>query len=691
MKNSSIPYSKFFPYLLTTIYCLLLLFPSLSYARRPPKISPRLALHKTYTEPSNSIYYFALGQTYDKLAYKEQAIKNYKMGLKYYLGNAYIHYRLSVLYSHNNEIELAQSYIDTALLIKPYETNYKLHKAKLYRQEAKYDIALTIYDKLLFDEPHNKFALSGKITTLSLINPDSAIAYTENLIQSYLNSSWAYAQLSFCYIRLDSIEKSINLMENALTYDSTNTYYLLRLAKWYLISDYLEASINCSQKVLQIEENYKAHLILGKSYKNLMEYEKCIYHYEKGYNLNPNKYTRRALVWGYLTYANNFRKEEKETEAINYYQKIIYIEPEGEVALIAKRALEDGPTPSIAVLEKRILEEPENTYYHYKLAKKYYDDKNYIKSSEHYQIILDLTDDSKYTLSALNGLAWCYYRLEKWKLALKIFYQLRELNYNNKQYSLYISLIYHKLGNIEQANIFRREAGLEDYKRNNNLGWEMISNSDYELAQIYFKEQLATNEININNYWGLGCAYRLNEDYTQALEILQFALNIKPSHKGLHIELARVYQIQNNIEEAIREYELILYLYPDYYAIHYQLGKLYLIDNEYNKAIEHLEKALNFNQKNPYYHYYLGKVYNKMEWYVSALEEFSEAKILLIEAKKELEWLVPIIIDTRWYYAIQLAENGFIDDAIKQFNIIIIEDKEGNYGRAAIEQLKYLE
>lgn len=77
----------------------------------------------------------------------------------------------------------------------------------------------------------------------------------------------------------------------------------------------------------------------------------------------------------------------------------------------------------------------------------------------------------------------------------------------------------------------------------------------------------------------------------QAVEEYQKALALDPFSKPLYFNLAVAYKIQNNFKQAIWALEKLAALDPQDVEAHYNLGVLYLYEGDLDRAKLHFEKA----------------------------------------------------------------------------------------------------
>ncbi len=85
----------------------------------------------------------------------------------------------------------------------------------------------------------------------------------------------------------------------------------------------------------------------------------------------------------------------------------------------------------------------------------------------------------------------------------------------------------------------------------------------------------------------LAHVYTMRGNMDLALENLQQALNVSPSHWPSYSFRGQLYQGMQKYDLAIHDFENVVRIVPDEVDAHYRLGVIYEIRREFDKAIEH--------------------------------------------------------------------------------------------------------
>lgn len=126
-------------------------------------------------------------------------------------------------------------------------------------------------------------------------------------------------------------------------------------------------------------------------------------------------------------------------------------------------------------------------------------------------------------------------------------------------------------------------------------GLEAFEAEDYEVAAQEFEQAIAkgVNDSKLEDiYAALGNSYLELEQYEEAIEAQQKALEINPDHYQSWVNLGVVYRLMGDLDQAEASYNKALAIEPDYAELHASLGVLYIVKGEPEQAITTLEKAI---------------------------------------------------------------------------------------------------
>lgn len=135
----------------------------------------------------------------------------------------------------------------------------------------------------------------------------------------------------------------------------------------------------------------------------------------------------------------------------------------------------------------------------------------------------------------------------------------------------------------------------------NNLGLAYLAKGDYDSAISQFKE-LTDNYIYVTPHYplyGLGRAYFLKKNHTEAEEYFKKALKIEPQYSPAMLELGRLYIETGKPEEAIDILLKGIDISPTYAELYFELAKAYSVTSHRKKALRSLEKVIELRPNSP--------------------------------------------------------------------------------------------
>lgn len=191
---------------------------------------------------------------------------------------------------------------------------------------------------------------------------------------------------------------------------------------------------------------------------------------------------------------------------------------------------------------------------------------------------------------------------------------------NNKRYFLYPAIglicLFSALTlfrNYEWSDAFRlwKTAAARNplsAPAHNFLGIEYANRKLYQEAEEEFKKAVflaADNETKISGNGNLALLYKLQKNYTQAIETLKPLLNMSPVPPNSYHSLGVIYMEMGKEKEALLAWEKELELYPTSTYTYANLGLYYLGKKETAKARNYFEKAVYYNPDFELGYYYL--------------------------------------------------------------------------------------
>lgn len=138
--------------------------------------------------------------------------------------------------------------------------------------------------------------------------------------------------------------------------------------------------------------------------------------------------------------------------------------------------------------------------------------------------------------------------------------------------------------------------------------------------------QVTTRALNsFRAFYYLGLAYRADRQYTKAIEVLSFALELDPTHLQAHVDLGDAYLKRGDTDEALVEYHRALSVQQGYAPAWDGLGRTAEAVGDDEKAVEHFKKSIDLNPGFPDASLNLGDLYLRRDRLRDAVELFLKA------------------------------------------------------------------
>jgi tetratricopeptide (TPR) repeat protein len=173
-------------------------------------------------------------------------------------------------------------------------------------------------------------------------------------------------------------------------------------------------------------------------------------------------------------------------------------------------------------------------------------------------------------------------------------------------------------------------------------------------AEQFYEYLLKDNSQSLSKlecYRGLGLCSYSQDDYEEALNYFQKALNLKPNDKliksSLHNNIGLVYAQQNEIDSAFNHFNKALESssIPSHIAcVHHNLALIYSQQGQYENELDHYEKALQIRTNQyPTHHLQMASLLNNIGIAYSDMHEYDRA---LSNLRKALEIRLKLLSDT---------------------------------------------
>lgn len=321
-----------------------------------------------------------------------------------------------------------------------------------------------------------------------------------------------------------------------------------------------------------------------------------------------------------------------------------------------------------------------------------YNNKDFDEAEDLARSVLTLmpsSGDGLYLLGLIAG------KKNAFEPAEKLLYQAVHLYPENKQYKLSLGFVLEKQGRLDEALSFYEEFK-EDAFVLSQIGFIYLQKGLTDFAKSAFDKALSLNESVLTAYIGLALLLRREENFDEALNVLQKALSfgksaellyqlaqtsrlLKKNNQALSYikealaleETAAFYNEEGLIYEAMKTYSAAFLSYEDairlnsYYADAYaNMGNLYFKEGKLNKAEDAYKRAIGIDSSFLNAHHNLALVLHKQGRVGECLEHFRSA--ILINPKH---------ISSLYNLAVILEESGEYSEAAGlYFNLLVLDN-----------------
>ena len=335
---------------------------------------------------------------------------------------------------------------------------------------------------------------------------------------------------------------------------------------------------------------------------------------------------------GYTIAANNYYAEQNYIDALSEYQKILWADPENELALFQqgvcfyKLAYKDQAQLNFI---KLLAQNPNHYNSNYYLALIEYENNNFEAAIP---LFLDLLQYDSKNYEIYNFLGNSYYEINNLKLALSAYKKSVNLNSYDAQIYYQIGLIYEKLLNIDEA--------IKNYNQAINMD---NNNNDliYRLGMILYQDG----------------------QLKKSLEYLRRYLAYEPKDIEVIKILADILYSLNRLPEAIDNYKRLIELNQNNMIFYEKIASSYWELGNYKQAQFYYNIILEYDEfQNGEIFYYLGFIANQNQEYNLAYDYFLYAKecgyssILLYKQLsfsllqiQEYDQLIPLLHEGLYY------------------------------------------
>lgn len=197
-----------------------------------------------------------------------------------------------------------------------------------------------------------------------------------------------------------------------------------------------------------------------------------------------------------------------------------------------------------------------------------------------------------------------------------------------------------------------------------------------------FVQSMKISPVDLTTYIDKGWNFMVDEQYDDAVEILEKAMSLAPNDvKSLGL-LGWAYLHKERYDDAMSIFQKVLQLDPDNAIAKNNLGYVCFKKGIFGEAIEHLTSVLKTTDDKMsliYANFYLGLIYRDREMYDDAIKFF----------RKTIE-LGPNHMEAYYYLGIAFFESGLENKGIKTLNDLIKKNRYNRWAQKAEEKLKEL-
>lgn len=492
---------------------------------------------------------------------ENDSLWNFRVGYAYYYSEK--------VRENPEYLEKAKNYFEKCLELNPNEPDGDTLLMLVYSDlgnkkldEEKNDEALEYFKKARDLAKNNNDILSCESILAWAYDYigeyENGYKHLQTIISLGRDDSWLHSELGFCLSGMGKLKKAILEFKKAVKMGREDGWIFERI---------------------------------GVAYQGLEEYEKALKYYLKGFKVDPeNIYLISEIAW---IYNNPMADLEKGLEFLNKAKDLgrddIWLN--SEIGFCLNRV--GTPEDALVYLNRAI----------------------------------ELGRDDSWILIE-KGLA--FKGAENYEEALKNFLEAEKLDKNNKFLSIEISECLDFLGRIDEAiqRLHMIIATDKDYNKsvvNSQLGYlyGRKNNSEEALKYLFEAEKAGRNDIWL--YSEIGWDLMTVTEYEKALEYFSKAIKLGRDDIWINGQVAFSLSRLNRIQEAIRYFEKARFMDSNDDWVAYQLATCYRKAGEIEKALNLLKPLLEKSA-------FKGWVEFELAWCYALFDEKEEAKKYLKEA-----------------------------------------------------------
>lgn len=493
------------------------------------------------------------------------AIYNFEQALKFYNDDDASMYELSELYMQDDRNTEALSMISRAAELQPDNKWYQIRLAKFCVKNGDYQTFISIYDKLIENEPENLEYLETYINVLLLMGDYDKVLETLDVVEKQLGKNeYVYIQRIQIYDEQGKKNKAIEEMEKLVEFMPDNTHYIAMLAEAYRKVRRDKDAYPLYLKIKTLDPNNKyINISLMDYYQSMGEIDKAFDEFIAAIKNKNLDYETKSQIYDFWFQNRDDKNSNEEAE------------------MAGRAFIETHSDKSIG---------------YYIMATVYLNDMEYASAKEYYIMALE-RDPSNF--ASLYQLSYCDIQLQDYQELIKTTEKAILLYPEQPLFYLFAGIGYFNLKDYENT-IKSLEKGRKlsankeltaDFDTYIGDTYHILNN--FEKAYEAYDRVLRTNPDNIyvlNNY-----AYYLsleNKDLDRALQMSSKTIKAEPKNPTYLDTYAWVLYKLGRYDDALKYMNKVFKYEKNPQGINYEhLGDIYYQLGDTKNALKNWKKA----------------------------------------------------------------------------------------------------
>ena len=589
-------------------------------------------------------------------------------------------YQLSDVHLLNNNLEIAEDYIQKAIKIQEYhllinQKKYlpsfnKLKQIYLIQQDTLKTVALDSLMSILSNLDQNDslfFSLSDSskykipdIVTFFDISIDSTNLVSEYSINDqaieFIDNAKIYLDMGVYSEAVKEFDRAVKLNSKIISldylinfnipdsttlnnlydafydvdnYDSTNTTSKLFLGIFGLQRALNDSIIinNVNEYIIMHPNDIKSFLLLSKLSLNKNNYIDAVGYLHRALLINSNNINANFNLGVALMRLGKFN------DAIFQFQRVVELDPNHAEARYYLGYLLyeiNQYQNSVTELTQALLLNSQNAKTYYYLGKSY---------------------------QSLNKMKQA---LESFSMSIKI-----AADYGESHYEL--GVIYQSILKFENAISSYKKAKkyISNDMLNYNLGFLLYSDEKFYEALTPLREYIINNPTDYEVLAMLGNIFKKENRYSEAIDTYIRLLDAFPNELEYYYGIAESYLYLGNYSQAKIYYLKILSFDEENSSVLFTLGKISNYMNQFNESEVYFNESIHCGSKSKEVLFELGISYGAQKKYLQALQVFKEALQYSMDD--------PIL---HYQLGVVLQELQIFDLAIAEFEIFLLQNAD---------------